>query len=107
MTLSLVATDAGDGNEHDFVVWRQPAARRARPPGPALCRTSAGSPATWRRRRERLFAETAKYLDASAEAEADGQGQVDVARPGPETRPRCRRACGLARLPRHRPGRRR
>src|SRR5439155_2318056 len=24
VTLSLVAGDAGDGNEHDFVVWEQP-----------------------------------------------------------------------------------
>ena len=24
VTVSLVAADAGDGNEHDFVVWQQP-----------------------------------------------------------------------------------
>ena len=24
VTLALVAADAGDGNEHDFVVWQQP-----------------------------------------------------------------------------------
>ena len=32
VVLSLVATDAGDGNEHDFVVWQQP---RLVAPGPA------------------------------------------------------------------------
>ena len=76
VTLSLVATDAGDGNEHDFVVWRQP--RLVAPGRPDLLlrdvRRVARELAT---RRERLFADTAKYLDASAEAEA-ARGQVDV-----------------------------
>jgi hypothetical protein len=77
VTLSLVATDAGDGNEHDFVVWRQP--RLVAPGRPDLplrdLRRVARELAT---RRERLFADTAKYLEASAEAESAG-GQVDAA----------------------------
>jgi Protein of unknown function (DUF1592)/Protein of unknown function (DUF1588)/Protein of unknown function (DUF1587)/Protein of unknown function (DUF1595)/Protein of unknown function (DUF1585)/Planctomycete cytochrome C len=76
MTLSLVASDAGDGNEHDFVAWRNP--RLVAPGRPDLAlkdvRRVAGELATTR---ERLFAETAKYLDASAEVEA-AQGRVDI-----------------------------
>jgi Protein of unknown function (DUF1592)/Protein of unknown function (DUF1588)/Protein of unknown function (DUF1587)/Protein of unknown function (DUF1585)/Protein of unknown function (DUF1595)/Planctomycete cytochrome C len=78
VTLSLVATDAGDGDEHDFVVWRQP--RLVAPGRPDLLlrdvRRVAQDLAS---KRDRLFADTAKYLDASAEAETEAvQGQVDA-----------------------------
>lgn len=78
VTLSLVATDAGDGNEHDFVVWQQP--RLVAPGRPDLplrdVRRFAGALAT---RRDRLFADTARYLEASTEAEAEAsRGSVDI-----------------------------
>jgi hypothetical protein len=76
VTLSLVATDAGDGNEHDFVVWRRPRLVAAGRPDLPLrdVRRVARELST---RRERLFADTTKYLDASAEVEA-ARGRVDV-----------------------------
>jgi hypothetical protein len=77
VTISLVATDAGDGNEHDFVAWRRPrlvAPGRPDLPLRDLRRVAADLLAT----RDRLFAETAKYLEAAAEAESEGAG-VDVA----------------------------
>ena len=79
VTLSLIATDAGDGNEHDFVVWRQP--RLVAPGRPDLplrdVRRVARELAT---RRERLFADTAKYLDTAAEVEAEAtRGRADIA----------------------------
>ncbi|WP_406695846.1 DUF1592 domain-containing protein [Singulisphaera sp. Ch08] len=76
VTLSLVATDTGDGNEHDFVVWSQP--KLVAPGRPDLLlkdvRRVASNLAT---RRDRLFAETTEYLDASAKAEAT-RGRVDI-----------------------------
>ena len=76
VTLSLVASDAGDGNEHDFVVWRNP--RLVVPGRPDLAlrdvRRVADELMTTR---ERLFPETARYLEASAEVES-GRGRVDV-----------------------------
>ncbi len=79
VTLSLVASDAGDGNEHDLVAWRKP--RLVAPGRPDLAlkdvRRVASELATTR---ERLFAETAKYLEAASEAEAEAaRGRVDVA----------------------------
>ncbi|HEV3004041.1 MAG TPA: DUF1587 domain-containing protein, partial [Pirellulales bacterium] len=69
VTFSLVAADAGDGSDHDFALWQQP--RLVAPGRPDLllrdvrevCRELS-------RRRERIFANTAKYLDAAAEATA-------------------------------------
>jgi Protein of unknown function (DUF1592)/Protein of unknown function (DUF1588)/Protein of unknown function (DUF1587)/Protein of unknown function (DUF1585)/Protein of unknown function (DUF1595)/Planctomycete cytochrome C len=77
VTLSLVASDAGDGNEQDFVVWRQP--RLVAPGRPDLplrdVRRMARELTT---RRERLFADTVKYLEASSEAAAEAaRGRVD------------------------------
>ncbi|WP_435005564.1 DUF1592 domain-containing protein [Tundrisphaera lichenicola] len=78
VTISMVARDAGDGNDHDFVVWKEP--RLVAPGRPDLplrdVRRVAQELST---RRDRLFAETARYLDASAEIEA-AQGRVDVAK---------------------------
>jgi hypothetical protein len=76
VTLSLIARDVGDGNDHDFVVWGQP--RLVAPGRPDLplrdIRRVARDLST---RRERLFADTTKYLDASAEIEAS-EGKADV-----------------------------
>ncbi len=69
VTLYLVASDAGDGNENDFVVWEKP--RLVAP----------GRPDLWLRdvrevsrelvqRRERIFASAAKCLNVAAEADA-------------------------------------
>ncbi len=78
-TLSLVTTDAGDGADHDFAVWRLP--RLVAPGRPDLplrdVRRIAGALAS---RRDRLFADTSKYLNASDKAEAEAaRGPVDVA----------------------------
>lgn len=77
VTLYLVASDAGDGNEGDFVVWEAP--RLVAPGRPdLLLRDVRGVSRELASRRERLFATTAKCLTAAAEAGA-AQGQVDVA----------------------------
>jgi hypothetical protein len=77
VTLYLVASDAGDGNEHDVAVWHQP--RLVAPGRPDLLlrdvRAVSGELA---RRRELVFASAAKALAAAAEAGA-AQGQADVA----------------------------
>jgi hypothetical protein len=67
VTLYLVASDAGDGNENDFVVWREP--RLIAPGRPVLLLRDVrevmhGLTAL----RERTFASTAKALAAAAEA---------------------------------------
>ena len=75
VTISLVATDAGDGNESDFVVWQAPRlVRRASPICCfAMCRDVARE---LKARRERLFANAAAYLNAADEiASADGDGR--------------------------------
>ena len=72
----LVAGDAGDGNEHDFVVWEKP--RLVAPGRPDLllrdvrdvARQLAGV-------RQRAFSSAAKCLGAAAEASA-AAGPVDV-----------------------------
>jgi hypothetical protein len=77
VTLSLVASDAGDGNDQDYAVWRQP--RLVAPGRPDLplrdirvvCRELAA-------RRDRIFAHTAEYLAAAAEA-STLQGKLDAA----------------------------
>ena len=43
VVLSLVATDAGDGNEHDFVVWQQPRLVAEGQPDILLCDVAAAS----------------------------------------------------------------
>lgn len=77
VTLTLVSSDAGDGNEHDFVLWRQP--RLVAPGRPdvllrdvrALSRNLAAG-------RARMFAATQKYLTAAEEAAA-AEGRAKVA----------------------------
>ncbi len=72
VTLSLVAGDAGDGNEHDFVVVAAAAIGGAGPTRPAVARCARSQPRPGGGA-ERMFAKTASYLEAAAEA-ADGPG---------------------------------
>jgi hypothetical protein len=77
VTLFLIASDAGDGNDHDFVVWQQP--RLVAPGRPdLLLRDVRHVSRDLAARRERMFANTANYLSAAAEADA-AQGKADVA----------------------------
>ncbi|MCI0541558.1 MAG: DUF1587 domain-containing protein, partial [Verrucomicrobiales bacterium] len=77
VTLYLVAGDAGDGNEHDFVVWQKP--HFVAPGRPSLLlRDVRDVTAELTQRRVRIFATAAKSLAAAAEASAL-QGQSDLA----------------------------
>ncbi|HEX5103790.1 MAG TPA: DUF1592 domain-containing protein, partial [Pirellulaceae bacterium] len=69
VTISLVAADAGDGNEHDYVVWQQP---RLVGPGrrDLLLRDVRQVTRELTARRDRLFASAAKYLAAADQAAA-------------------------------------
>src|SRR6266702_2167265 len=61
VTLYLTASDAGDGNQGDYVVWEQP--RLAGPGQPALLlRDVRDVPRELSARRERTLSATAKYL---------------------------------------------
>ncbi|HJT35397.1 MAG TPA: DUF1592 domain-containing protein, partial [Pirellulales bacterium] len=77
VTLSLVAGDAGDGNEHDYVVWQSP--RLVAPGRPDLLlrdvRTFLQESESLR---QRIFAKTSDYLAAADEAAAV-QGNADPA----------------------------
>ena len=76
VTLYLVAGSAGGNNEHDIVVWQQP---RLVAPGrqDLLLRDVRAVSQHLAERRERMFAKTAKYLNAASEAAA-GQGRADL-----------------------------
>jgi len=66
VTLYLVAADAGDGNDHDFVVWEQP--RLVAPGRPnLLLRDVREVSRELAQQRERVFASAAKCLMAAAE----------------------------------------
>ena len=68
-TVSLVATDAGAGSEPISVIWREP--RIVAPGRPDLpLRDLRRVALDLAAQRERLFAATAGYLDAAAEAQA-------------------------------------
>ncbi len=76
VVLSLIASDAGDGNEHDYVVWSQP--RLVAPGRPdVLLRDVRAVSRELAQRRQQLFASTAKYLEAAAEA-ASATADVDA-----------------------------
>ncbi len=66
IVLSLVASDAGDGSAHDFVVWERP--RLVAPDRPELLlRDLRGITSELMRRREQIFARSARYLTAAEE----------------------------------------
>jgi len=74
-TLYLSATDAGDGNEQDFVVWERP--RLVAPGRPdLLLRDVRTLTRDLIARRERIVATVAQCLAAASEA---GPGEIDVA----------------------------
>ena len=76
VTLSLVVTDAGDGNEHDFVIWEKPRLVAAGRPD-LLLRDVRDVTRELAVRRARIFSRAAAYLNAADEAAA-AQGQADV-----------------------------
>jgi hypothetical protein len=77
VTLYLVASDAGDGNANDFVIWHEP--RLVAPGRPELLLRDVGDfTREMSARRERTFASTAQALAAAAEA-GRTTGNVDVA----------------------------
>ncbi len=76
VVLSLLASDAGDGNAHDFVVWQRP--RLVAPGRPDLLLRDVRAVARdLAMRREQVFAHAAAYLTAANEA-ATGQGHADI-----------------------------
>ena len=105
VTLSLVARDAGDGNEHDFVVWQQPRLVAPGRPDLLLARRPRGHPRPGGAAR----ADVRRHGEVSGRRRRSRRGARQGRRrgAGPETRRRSRRLAGLARLPRHRHGRRR
>jgi hypothetical protein len=67
VTVYLVATDAGDGSDHDFVVWEQP--RLIAPGRPDLMlRDVREASRQLAQRREQVFGTAANCLNAAAEA---------------------------------------
>ncbi len=75
VTLYLSASDAGDGNQDDFVIWEQP--RLAAPGRPTLLlRDVRDVSRELSALRQRALTATAKYLAAAAQAEA---GKTNVA----------------------------
>jgi hypothetical protein len=69
--LYLVASDAGDGSENDFVVWKEP--RLVAPGRPVLPLRDVGATmAALTALRDRTFGATAKALAAAAEASGGG-----------------------------------
>lgn len=78
VTVSLAAADAGDGNQHDYVIWQQP--RLFAPGRPDLpLKDVRRVVQSLEAMRARVFADTSKYLGAAAEATAS-QGTSDVAK---------------------------
>jgi hypothetical protein len=78
VVLALIASDAGDGNEHDFVIWQQP--RLVAPGRPdLLLRDARAVCGDLEARRQRVFANTANYLSAAVEARLV-RGKPDLAR---------------------------
>ncbi|MEY2410198.1 MAG: hypothetical protein QOF48_2868, partial [Verrucomicrobiota bacterium] len=73
VVLYLAATDTGDGNTNDFVVWHQP--RLVVPGRPnLLLRDLRDFAADLTARREKLFASTASCLGAAAEISGNTNG---------------------------------
>jgi len=79
ITLYLSASDAGDGNKGDCVIWEQP--RLAAPGQPTLLlRDVRDVNRELSARRERTLSATAKYLAAAAQAEAGKTNGAELAR---------------------------
>jgi hypothetical protein len=77
ITVFLAASDAGDGREHDFVVWHEP--RLVAPGRPdLLLRDVRRVTGELIGRRESLFANAARCLSAAAEAGQTSE-KIDVA----------------------------
>src|SRR5262249_6294198 len=77
VTLYLIASDAGDGNENDYVIWERPRLVAAGRPD-LLLRDVRDVSRELSARREQLLASTAKYLQAAAEASlASGPADID------------------------------
>ena len=77
VVIYLVASDAGDGNTNDFVLWQQP--KLVVPGQPDLfLRDVRDFTREMTARREKIFAATAKCLVAAAELSAN-TNQLDVA----------------------------
>ena len=78
VTISLVASDAGDGHESDFVIWQQP--RLVAPGRPdLLLRDVRNVSSRLTARRAKLFASAAAYLNAADEISAS-ENVLDVAK---------------------------
>jgi AraC-like DNA-binding protein len=78
VTIYLVATDAGDGNANDFVMWEQP--RLVAPGRPDLLLRDVRAVSTdLAQRRQQVFASAASCLDAAAEATIAAVSKPDVA----------------------------
>ncbi|MBC7856976.1 MAG: DUF1592 domain-containing protein [Pirellulaceae bacterium] len=77
VTITLVTSDAGDGNDHDFAVWQNP--RIVAPGWPDLpLRNVRHVMNELTARRERILGSTAKYLAAADDAAAaQGKGSTD------------------------------
>jgi hypothetical protein len=69
VTLYLIASDVGDGNEHDFVVWQTPKFVAAGKPD-LLLKDIRSATQDLAALRAELFADTTKYLAAVDEADA-------------------------------------
>jgi hypothetical protein len=83
VTLYLVASDAGDGNTNDFVVWKEP--RLVMPGGSSLLlRDVRETVDHLTALRERTFATTAKALAAAVEIANAGNQSVPHPNPLPE-----------------------
>lgn len=77
VTIYLATTDAGDGNEHDDVVWQQPRLVAAGRPE-LLLRDVRRVTRQLEAYREQAFASTVTCLNAASEASA-AQGKSDIA----------------------------
>ncbi len=76
VTLALVVTDAGDGHDHDFVIWEKPRLVKAGRPD-LLLRDVRETARELAARRSRIFAQTVAYLAAADEA-VSVQGTADI-----------------------------
>jgi hypothetical protein len=79
IVLYLSASDAGDGNKGDFVIWDQP---RLVAPGqpPLLLRDVREVSSDISMRRDKTLADTAKYLTAAAQVDSGKTNLAELAR---------------------------